>query len=159
MNISEVAHRAGLPVKTVRYYEEIGLVRAGRSANGYRAYAPRDLHRLAFVGRARSLGFSIDECRALLQLYDDPARASADVKAMAETHLAQIEVKLAELAAMRSTLSDLVAACAGDHRPDCPILRGIAETALDPAAGSRYSPAEAEGGPGHDGARHDTSGI
>jgi Cu(I)-responsive transcriptional regulator len=134
MNISEIARAAGLPVKTVRYYEDIGLVRAGRTANGYRAYRPRDLHRLAFVGRARSLGFSIEECRALLQLYDDPARTSADVKALAEAHLAQIDAKLAELAAMRATLSDLVTACAGDARPDCPILRGIAPMPDAPGA-------------------------
>jgi Cu(I)-responsive transcriptional regulator len=135
MNISEVARRAGLPVKTVRYYEEIGLVAAARTANGYRAFRPRDLHRLAFVGRARSLGFSIGACRALLQLYDDPGRASADVKALAEAHLAEIDVKLGELAAMRATLADLVTACAGDHRPDCPILSGIAPSPppLDPA--------------------------
>jgi Cu(I)-responsive transcriptional regulator len=138
MNISEVARRAGLPVKTVRYYEEIGLVTAARSANGYRAYRPRDLHRLAFVGRARSLGFSIGECRALLQLYDDPGRASADVKALAEAHLAQIDAKLGELAAMRATLADLVTACAGDRRPDCPILTAIAPAhpPLDPTAHS-----------------------
>ncbi len=126
MNISEVAKRAGLPVKTVRYYEEIGLVRANRAANGYRSYGPRDLHRLAFVGRARSLGFSVLDCRTLLQLYDDPARASADVKAVAQTHLDEIDAKIEALRAMRDTLSTLVSACAGDQRPDCPILRGIA---------------------------------
>lgn len=126
MNISEVARHAGLPVKTVRYYEEIGLVHPERSANGYRSFRPRDLHRLAFVGRARSLGFSVTECRTLLQLYDDPARASADVKAVAQTHLDEIDAKIAGLKAMRATLSSLVAACAGDHRPDCPILQGIA---------------------------------
>jgi MerR family transcriptional regulator, copper efflux regulator len=126
MNISEVARRAGLPVKTVRYYEEIGLVQPERSANGYRSYRPRDLHRLAFFGRGRSLGFSVTECRTLLHLYDDPARASADVKAVAQTHLDEIDAKIVGLKAMRTTLSALVSACAGDHRPDCPILQGIA---------------------------------
>lgn len=134
MNISEVARQVGLPVKTVRYYADIGLVAAARTANGYRSFRPRDLHRLAFVGRARSLGFSIGECRALLQLYDDPGRASASVKALAEAHLAQIDAKLAELAEMRATLADLVTACAGDQRPDCPILRGIAPL-TDPETG------------------------
>jgi Cu(I)-responsive transcriptional regulator len=126
MNISEVARRAGLPAKTIRYYEEIGLIRPQRGANGYRAFRPRDLHVLAFLGRARSLGFSIEDCRTLLQLYEDQSRASADVKAVARQHLVRIDAKIAELEAMRATLSDLVAACAGDARPDCPILKGLA---------------------------------
>lgn len=126
MNIKDVAQRSGLPAKTIRYYEEIGLIRPLRQANGYRAFRDSDLHKLAFLGRARSLGFSIEDCRALLQLYEDKSRASADVKRIAEGHLAQIAVKLAELEAMQRTLSDLVACCAGDGRPDCPILQGIA---------------------------------
>ncbi|MFN7053613.1 MAG: Cu(I)-responsive transcriptional regulator [Gemmobacter sp.] len=126
MNIKEVAQRSGLPAKTIRYYEEIGLIRPLRQANGYRAFRDSDLHKLAFLGRARSLGFSIEDCRALLQLYEDKSRASADVKRIAEDHLTQIAVKLAELLAMQRTLSDLVASCAGDGRPDCPILQGIA---------------------------------
>ncbi len=127
MNIAEVAKAAGLPAKTIRYYEDIGLIQPARSENGYRAFAPSDLHKLAFVARARSLGFSIEECRALLALYEDRARASADVKALAVTHLAQIRVKIGELRAMEATLADLVQACSGDHRPDCPILRGLAQ--------------------------------
>jgi Cu(I)-responsive transcriptional regulator len=127
MNIKEVAARAGLPAKTIRYYEEIGLIRPARSENGYRAFQDRDLHKLAFIGRARGLGFSIEDCRALLALYEDQARASADVKALAEAHLARIEAKLAELQAMKRTLSGLVAACAGDGRPDCPILTGLSD--------------------------------
>jgi MerR family transcriptional regulator, copper efflux regulator len=126
MNISEAARHAGLPAKTIRYYEEIGLIRPGRDRNGYRAFQSRDLHTLVFVGRARSLGFSIEECRTLLRLYEDRTRASADVKAVARGHLDRIDAKIAELEAMRATLSDLVAACAGDDRPDCPILRGLA---------------------------------
>ena len=97
MNIGDVAERSGLPPKTIRYYEDIGLIRPERGANGYRAFSGADLHRLAFLGRARSLGFSIEDCRALLALYADPARASADVKGMAETHLAQVDRKIAEL--------------------------------------------------------------
>ncbi len=126
MNIKEVATRAGLPAKTIRYYEEIGLIRPLRAANGYRAFRDSDLHKLAFLGRARSLGFTIEECRALLALYEDQARASADVKALAQSHLEQIAAKIEELKAMQATLSDLVSACAGDHRPDCPILTGLA---------------------------------
>ena len=128
MNISEAARRAGLPAKTIRYYEEIGLVTPQRDPNGYRAFQPRDLQALTVVARARSLGFTIEECRALLQLYQDPTRASADVKDIARSHLGRIDAKLAELAAMRDTLTDLVNACAGDQRPDCPILKGLAPT-------------------------------
>lgn len=127
MNIKEVAERAGLPAKTIRYYEEIGLIRPLRGANGYRAFRESDLHKLAFLGRARGLGFTIEECRRLLALYEDRGRASADVKALAEAHLRDMEVKIAELRAMQATLRDLVESCAGDHRPDCPILIGLAE--------------------------------
>ncbi|MCA3488288.1 MAG: Cu(I)-responsive transcriptional regulator [Rhodobacter sp.] len=129
MNISEAARQAGLPAKTIRYYEDIGLVTPPRDPNGYRAFRPRDLHALTFVARARSLGFTIGECRALLHLYQDPTRASADVKEIARNHLGRIDAKLAELAALRATLTDLVDACAGDQRPDCPILKGLAATA------------------------------
>lgn len=126
MNISETGARAGLPAKTIRYYEEIGLIRPERSENGYRRFRETDLHKLAFIGRARGLGFSIEDCRALLALYEDKGRASAEVKALAERHLGQIAAKLAELRAMQATLTDLVQACAGDGRPDCPILSGLA---------------------------------
>jgi Cu(I)-responsive transcriptional regulator len=129
MNISDAAARTGLPAKTIRYYEEIGLVRPARSVNGYRAFAERDLHKLAFLARARSLGFSIDDCRALLALFEDKARASADVKRIAEGHLEQIDRKLDELQAMRATLAGLVSACHGDDRPDCPILSDLGGTA------------------------------
>ena len=127
MNISEVGDRAGLPAKTIRYYEEIGLIRPQRGDNGYRRFRETDLHKLAFIGRARGLGFSIEDCRALLALYEDKARASADVKALAERHLTQIAAKLAELQAMQGVLTELVHSCAGDARPDCPILSGLAD--------------------------------
>ncbi len=127
MNITEVAEQVGLPPKTIRYYEDIGLIRPLRQANGYRAFRPSDLHKLAFLGRARRLGFSIADCRALLALYEDQSRASADVKVLASQHLAEIAIRIAELEAMHATLSDLVVHCAGDQRPDCPILHGLAE--------------------------------
>ncbi len=122
MNIKDVARMSGLPAKTIRYYEDIGLIRPLRSTNGYRSFAPRDLHKLAFIGRARSLGFTIEDCRTLLSLYDERNRVSADVKRVAEEHLGRIETKIAELESIRRTLTDLVHACHGDHRPDCPIL-------------------------------------
>lgn len=126
MNISQVENRTGLPAKTIRYYEEIGLVTPARKSNGYRDFAESDAHKLAFLGRARALGFSIEECRNLLALWEDRSRASSDVHKIAQQHLAEIEDKIAALEAMRDTLADLVDACAGDHRPDCPILKGLA---------------------------------
>ena len=87
-----------------------------------------DLHKLRFVARARSLGFSVDECRTLLAMYEDTDRASADVKALAETHLTRIDEKIRELTEMRQTLSHLVHSCAGDDRPGCPILDDLAGT-------------------------------
>lgn len=126
MNIGDVAERTGLPAKTIRYYEDIGLITPLRGDNGYRRFRESDVHKLAFLGRARGLGFSIGECRDLLALWEDRGRASADVRAIAEEHLRQIGVKIAELAAMQETLSELVRACHGDHRPDCPILNDLA---------------------------------
>lgn len=126
MNIGEAATRSELPAKTIRYYEDIGLVAPPRDTNGYRAFRDADLHKLVFLGRSRSLGFSIEDCRTLLALYEDRSRASADVKAVAKTHLARIEEKLAELNSMHDTLSHLVKSCAGDDRPDCPILSDLA---------------------------------
>ncbi|MFY9239440.1 MAG: MerR family DNA-binding protein [Roseovarius sp.] len=125
MNISEASARAGLPAKTIRYYEEIGLITPGRGPNGYRRFSEANVHSLAFLGRARALGFGIEECRALLALYSDEDRASADVKRIAEEHLEAIEAKIALLAGMRDTLRELTHACAGDARPDCPILRDL----------------------------------
>jgi len=126
MNIQAAASRAGLPVKTIRYYDDIGLVAASRRENGYRDYGDLEIHKLRFLGRARSLGFSIEDCRQLLSLYEDSSRASADVKTLAISHLEEVDRKLAELNGLRKTLSDLVHNCHGDDRPDCPILEGLA---------------------------------
>ncbi len=125
MNIGDVATRSGLPAKTIRYYEDIGLIKPQRSANGYRCFVDSDLHKLAFLGRARALGFSIEDCRMLMALYEDESRASADVKQLAQEHLTKIETKIADLQGMRDTLTELVHCCAGDNRPDCPILKDL----------------------------------
>ena len=130
MNISEVGKRAGLPAKTIRYYEEIGLIAPPRDANGYRAFRDTDMHKLAFLGRARALGFTIEDCRTLLALWEDQDRASADVRALAKDHLTRIEAKIADLEEMRDTLASLVRACAGDDRPDCPILKSLGNASL-----------------------------
>ncbi len=125
MNIGDVARLSGIPAKTIRYYEDIGLVRPLRSGNGYRAFRESDLHKLAFLGRARALGFTIEDCRALMALYEDESRESAQVKRIAEDHLARIDEKIAQLRSMRETLAHLVHACAGDARPECPILADL----------------------------------
>ena len=125
MNISDVAARSGLPAKTIRYYEDIGLVRPERLANGYRTFGSADIHKLIFLSRARHLGFPIEDCRTLLALYEDDTRESAQVKEVAKDHLRQIDEKIKLLREIRATLSDLVEACKGDERPDCPILKGL----------------------------------
>jgi MerR family copper efflux transcriptional regulator len=122
MNIGDASERSGLPPKTIRYYEDIDLLKPARSGNGYRDYSSKDIHRLRFLQRARSLGFSVEECRQLLSLYGDKTRESADVKAIAEAKLTEIERKIAELMGLQKTLQHLVHHCHGDERPDCPIL-------------------------------------
>ena len=104
MNISQVATASGLPAKTIRYYEDIGLIRPARSANGYRAFSDQDAHKLAFLSRARSLGFSIEDCRTLLALWEDRSRASGDVRKLATDHLEEIDRKLSELHQMTSRI-------------------------------------------------------
>ena len=134
MNIKEVAEISRLPAKTIRFYEDIGLIKPGRAGNGYRDFSERDAHKLAFIGRARSLGFTVEDCRTLLSLYEDHHRASAEVKQIAEDHLRRVEVKIAELQALRHTLRCLVASCHGDSRPDCPILDDLASATGEAAA-------------------------
>ena len=126
MNIGQAAQCANLPPKTIRYYEDIALIRPDRALNGYRDYSEEDIHRLRFLQRSRSLGFTIEECRTLLSLYDDKHRASADVKAMAKDKIVQIDRKIEELKSLRETLWVLAKTCHGDDRPDCPIIDGLA---------------------------------
>ena len=122
MNIGEAASQTGLPAKTIRYYEDIDLVRPARRNNGFRDYAERDIHELRFVARSRSLGFSVANCRHLLELYRDKGRSSAEVRKLASTHIQTIRAKINELKEMEATLSHLIQQCAGDARPDCPLL-------------------------------------
>jgi len=126
MNIGEAARQSGVPAKTIRYYEEIGLIApAGRRANGYRDYDRRDVAALHFIHQARSLGFSVREVADLLALWRDPNRAAADVRMLAQTHVAEIDRRMAELVAMRRTLTTLIDRCQGGDRPDCPILETL----------------------------------
>ena len=127
MNIGEAAALAGLPTKTIRYYEQVGLVApAARAENGYRHYGAPEVHTLRFVQRARGLGFSVAECRELLALYFDRNRTSAGVKAITRHRIADIDQKIAELVGLRATLADLADKCHGDDHPDCPILTDLA---------------------------------
>jgi MerR family copper efflux transcriptional regulator len=126
MNIGAAAERANLPAKTIRYYEDIDLISPARSHNGYRDYSDADVHRLRFLQRARSLGFTIEECRLLLSLYEDKRRASADVKAIALEKVNEIDRKISELKSLRGTLAALSQNCHGDERPECPIIDDLA---------------------------------
>ena len=128
MNLGEAARATGISAKMIRYYEEIGLIgRADRSASNYRSFDARDVNELRFVKRARSLGFSVKEITRLLSLWRDRQRPSREVKAIAERHVADLEARIAEMQAMADTLRDLSRCCAGDDRPDCPILTDLAE--------------------------------
>ena len=134
VNIFAVADASGLPVKTVRYYSDIGPVPApARSVAGYRSYDDTAVRKFVFVRRAREFGFSVEECRELLDLYEDRHRSSADVKRIAARRLDDIAKKQRELQSLHDELAHLVEACRGDHRPDCPIIDGLgARHALTP---------------------------
>ena len=127
MNIGLASDQSGLPAKTIRYYEDIELVTPARNSNGYRNYSQADVHKLSFIHRSRNLGFSVEDCRQLLTLYEDKARESADVKLIAKKRLDDINRKISELTQLRNTLMHLVKNCNGDDRPDCPILENLSE--------------------------------
>lgn len=122
MNVGEAGRQSRLPAKTLRYYDEIGIVVPGRSISGYREYSPDDVHRLRFLQRARGLGFSLDDCRELLSLHADPTRASREVKGIVEHHLDELDRKVRELESIRRVLRRLADCCGGDEHPECPIL-------------------------------------
>jgi MerR family transcriptional regulator, copper efflux regulator len=125
-NISQVADRSGVSAKMIRHYESLGLLKqARRTYAGYRIYEPNDVHILRFIRRARDLGFSIKDVERLLGLWQNRRRASADVRRVAQQHLADLDRKIEELQAMRAALEHLVHNCHGDHRPDCPILEDL----------------------------------
>ena len=127
MNIGAVAQATGLPPKTIRYYESIGLVApAERSSGNYRRYGESEVMALRFVERARRLGFTLKEVSELLALWRDRTRQSAEVRALAQTQIRRLDARLRELRSMRRTLEHLVERCHGDERPDCPILDELA---------------------------------
>ncbi len=123
MNIGEAAAASGVSAKMIRYYEETGLIPpAGRTASGYRTYGPKEVQILRFVRRARNLGFPMEKVADLLALWRDRSRASADVKQLAEAQVEALDARIREMQDMKATLQHLVHSCAGDQRPDCPIL-------------------------------------
>lgn len=126
MNIGEAAKASGVSAKMIRHYEMIGLIsRAARTEAGYREYGAPEVHTLRFIRRARDLGFSLDAIADLLALWRDRSRSSADVKQMALAHVQDLEAKIAALQDMAATLQQLADRCAGDSRPDCPILEDL----------------------------------
>ncbi len=129
MNIGQAATASGVSAKMIRYYEQSGLIPpADRTASGYRDYSAKDVHELRFIRRARDLGFSVSEIEELLGLWRDRSRQSADVKRIAQNHIAALETKIRELQEMSDTLKELAGCCHGDHRPDCPILQRLEQS-------------------------------
>src|SRR5690242_15454534 len=127
MQIGEASRASGVSAKMIRHYESIGLVpKPDRRDSNYRDYADDDVHRLGFVRRARDLGFSIEEIRALLRLWGDRRRSSRDVKALTLSHIKDLDLKIAALGEMRATLAHLAHCCDGGDRPDCPIIDNLA---------------------------------
>lgn len=130
MNIGEAATASGISAKMIRHYETVGLIeKADRTEAGYRVYSKRDVETLRFIRRGRDLGFSLDQIKDLLALWQDHSRASADVKQIALAHVAELEAKMEQLREMADTLRHLAQNCQGNHRPDCPILRDLASNA------------------------------
>ncbi len=127
MNIGQASNASGVSQRMIRHYEKIALIPAPpRRDSGYRDYSDADVGRLRFVAHARDLGFPIEEIRALLGLWLDKSRSSADVKALAAARAAELGRKAKALEQMRATLLDLAAKCHGDERPDCPIIEQLA---------------------------------
>jgi len=132
MNIGQVAKHSGVSAKTIRYYESIGLIpEASRTESGYRTYSDKDVETLRFIHHSRNLGFSVKDVSLLLDLWRNQKRASADVKALALSHIAEVDRKIGELQKIRDTLIHLTRRCHGDNRPDCPILKELAGGTVD----------------------------
>ena len=128
VNIGQAAKASGVSAKMIRHYESVGLLPAAlRTDAGYRQYADRDVHTLRFIRRSRDLGFSVEEIRRLLSLWQDRRRPSRQVKALAQVHIEDLDAKVEELLAMKAALQGLVQCCHGDERPDCPILDELAQ--------------------------------
>lgn len=136
MNIGQAAQASGVSAKMIRHYESVGLFpEAARTESGYRQYGDKEVHTLRFIRHSRDLGFSIEQIRELLGLWQNRRRPSRQVKALAQAHLQELEQKVQELLAMKATLEHLVHCCHGDDRPDCPIIETLADGPVAPAPG------------------------
>lgn len=128
MNIGSAAKMTGVSAKMIRHYESVGLFpEAARTGSGYRQYSASDVSTLRFVRQSRGLGFSIEQIRELLDLWQNRQRPSRQVKALAQTHIEELDEKLVDLQSMKATLEHLVHCCHGDDRPDCPIIDALAD--------------------------------
>lgn len=126
MNIGDASEKTGLPTKTIRYYEDIGLVIADRQPNGYRDYCTEHIEQLSFLKRAREFGFPIEDCRKLLCLYSDDGRHTSEVRALAAHHLEELKHKAQEIQGLAETLQELVESCSGQDDDECPIIAELA---------------------------------
>lgn len=130
MNIGEAANASGVSAKMIRHYESVGLFpEAARTDSGYRQYTDKEVHTLRFIRHSRDLGFSIEQIRELLGLWQNRRRPSRQVRALAQAHIEELEEKLKEIQAMKATLEHLVHCCHGDDRPECPIIETLAQEA------------------------------
>ena len=127
IQIGELSKRTGCNIETIRYYERVNLLRAPtRSAGHYRLYDTADARRLAFIRRARELGFTLDEVRALLALSaSDRQETCAQVRELAVSHLTEIQAKIADLRAMERVLADAVQRCTAGELRGCPIIDAL----------------------------------
>lgn len=147
MNIGAAAKASGVSAKMIRHYESVGLlVQAMRTDSGYRQYAHKDVSTLRFIRHSRDLGFSLDQIRELLSLWQNRRRPSRQVKLLAEAHIRELDAKMQELHAMKSTLEHLAQSCHGDDRPECPILNTLAEPVLALPANARAAAVAAKVG-------------
>ena len=128
MNIGQAAHASGVSAKMIRHYESVGLfAEVQRTDAAYRQYTDKDVSTLRFIRHSRDLGFSLEQIRELLGLWQDRRRTSRRVKALAEAHIHELDAKLQDLQAMKATLEHLVHCCSGNDRPDCPIIESLAD--------------------------------
>jgi MerR family copper efflux transcriptional regulator len=127
LNIGEAARLSGISTRMVRHYESLGLLGdVHRSDSGYRQYSPAEVHTLRFIKRSRDMGFSMEQVAELVDLWRNRRRTSASVKRIAQSHLDELEQRIAAMQGMQRTLAHLVHCCHGDQRPDCPILDDLA---------------------------------
>ncbi|KGB54708.1 Transcriptional regulator, MerR family [Sphingopyxis sp. LC81] len=125
MKIGELSRRTGCNIETIRYYERIGVLRIPSRSGRFRSYAEEDARRLGFVRRARELGFTLDEVRALLELAKGGQQACSEVRSVAASHLATVRARIADLQRMEQLLADSVRACDAGDDPSCPLLQAL----------------------------------